>query len=88
MTGLTDALGFLVEKLATSRSGSLAYIRPQPGSFETAGVREKLPNSKEVLQATQELIDHILRFSTSFESVSARISSRESEIVRRYYLVC
>jgi hypothetical protein len=24
-------------------SGSLAYIRPHPGSFEVAGVREKLP---------------------------------------------
>jgi hypothetical protein len=36
-------------------------------------------HSEEVLQATQELIDHILSFSTSFESVNARISSRESE---------
>jgi hypothetical protein len=46
------------------------------------------PHSEEVLQATQELIDHILRFSTSFEDVSARISSRESERARCYCLVC
>jgi hypothetical protein len=46
------------------------------------------PQSEEVLQATQELINHILRFSTSFESVSARISSRESERARRRCLVC
>jgi hypothetical protein len=42
MTGLTDALGFLAEKQATVRSGSLAYIRPHLGLFEAAGVREKL----------------------------------------------
>jgi hypothetical protein len=42
MTGLTDALGFLAEKKATGRSGSLAYIRSHLRSFETAGVREKL----------------------------------------------
>jgi hypothetical protein len=46
------------------------------------------PHSEEVIQATQELIDHILGFSTSFESVSARISSRESERARRCCLVC
>jgi hypothetical protein len=45
-------------------------------------------HSKEVPHATQELIDHILRFSTSFESVSARISSRESERARCCCLVC
>jgi hypothetical protein len=40
--GLTDVVGFLAEKQATGRSGSLAYIRPHPGSFEATGVREKL----------------------------------------------
>jgi hypothetical protein len=45
------------------------------------------PHSEEVHQASQELNDHILRFSTNFESVSARINSRESERARRCYLV-
>jgi hypothetical protein len=43
MTGLTDALSFLAEKQVTVRGGSLAYIKPHLGSFETAGVHEKLP---------------------------------------------
>jgi hypothetical protein len=60
-TGLTDALGFLTEKLGTARSGSLAYIKSHPESFGAAGVREKQLNSEEVLQATQVLIDHIHR---------------------------
>jgi hypothetical protein len=64
-------------------SCSLAYIRPHPRSFEVAGVCEKPLTSEEVLQAIEEHIDHILRFSTSFESVSARIISRESERARR-----
>jgi hypothetical protein len=42
VTGLTDVLDFSVEKQATARSGSLAYIRSHPGSFEIAGVCEKL----------------------------------------------
>jgi hypothetical protein len=41
-TGLTGALCFLGKKHVTDRSGSLAYIRPHPWSFEAAGVREKL----------------------------------------------
>jgi hypothetical protein len=41
-TGLTDALGFLTEKLGTARSGSLAYIKSHPESFEVAGVYKKL----------------------------------------------
>jgi hypothetical protein len=41
-TGLTDASGFLTEKLAMVRSGSLLYIRSQPELFEAAGVLEKL----------------------------------------------
>jgi hypothetical protein len=40
-------------------SGSLAYIRPHPGSFETARVCEKQLDSEEVLQATQVLFDYI-----------------------------
>jgi hypothetical protein len=41
VTGLTDSYDrfnrrfkLLVEKQVTARSGSLAYIRPHPGSFE------------------------------------------------------
>jgi hypothetical protein len=71
-TGLTDALS-LSKKYATARSGSLAYIRRHPGSFEVARVRVKHPYSKGVLQAIQELIDQILRFSTSFVSESVRL---------------
>jgi hypothetical protein len=44
-------------------------------------------HSQEVLQPTQELIDHIRRFSTSFESVSAMISCRQSERARYCCLV-
>jgi hypothetical protein len=62
------------EKHVTARSGSIACIRPHPGSFEVAGVLRSYPHSEEVLRATQELIDRILRFSTSFESTRARIS--------------
>jgi hypothetical protein len=50
-TGLTHILRFLGKKHATVRSGSLAYIRLHPGSFETAGVRVKHLYSEEVLQA-------------------------------------
>jgi hypothetical protein len=61
MTGLTDALGFLAEKNATARSGSLDYIRPHPGSFEIVRIRVKHPYSREVLQDIKELVDQILR---------------------------
>jgi hypothetical protein len=44
--------------------------------------------SEEVLQAIEEHIDHILRFNTSFESVSATIRSRESKRARCSCLVC
>jgi hypothetical protein len=40
--GLTNTLGFLAEKLATVRSGFLSYARHHSGSFEIAGVHEKL----------------------------------------------
>jgi hypothetical protein len=53
MTGLTDASSFFVEKQITARSGSLAYIRPHPGSFEVAGVCEKLSTLEEVIQVTK-----------------------------------
>jgi hypothetical protein len=46
---------------AAARSGSLAYIRPHPGSFEAAGVCEKQLDFEEVLEATQVLIDHVHR---------------------------
>jgi hypothetical protein len=39
----------LAEKQATARSGSLAYIRPHPGSFETARDCVKHPYFEEVL---------------------------------------
>jgi hypothetical protein len=42
MAGVIDALDFSVENHATVRSGSLACIRPHPGSFDVVGVREKL----------------------------------------------
>jgi hypothetical protein len=41
MTSLTDAINFLAEKQLTARSGSLAYIRLHPETFEAAGVHEK-----------------------------------------------
>jgi hypothetical protein len=88
VTGLNDVLDFLAEKQATARNGSLGYIRPHLGSFEAAGFVGSYPPSKKVLQATQELIDRIFRFSTSFKSVSVRISSRESVRARRCCLVC
>jgi hypothetical protein len=43
VTGLTDALCFSGKKYVTAINGSLAYIRPHPGSFEVVGVHEKLP---------------------------------------------
>jgi hypothetical protein len=48
----------------------------------------RLLYSEEVLQAIEEHIDHMLRFSINFKSVSARISSRESQRARCCYLVC
>jgi hypothetical protein len=42
-TGLTYALCFSGKKPVTAWSGSLAYIRPHPGSFVVTKVREKLP---------------------------------------------
>ena len=57
-----------------ARSGSLAYIRPHPGSFEVAGVRVKHLYSNFFFKPTKELTDHILRFSTRFESESARLT--------------
>jgi hypothetical protein len=54
MTGLTDALCFLAEKQASTRSECLAYIRHHLGSFEVAGVRVKHLYSEEVLQAKQK----------------------------------
>jgi hypothetical protein len=32
-----------------ARSGSLAYIRPHPGSFDVVGVCEKVPHFEQVL---------------------------------------
>ena len=42
-------------------TGSLAYIRSSPGSFELAGVQKKHIDTEEDLQATIVLIDHIQR---------------------------
>jgi hypothetical protein len=56
----------------------LAYIRHHLGSFDIAGVREKLQKLWKFSKPTKELIDQILRFSTSFVRCSARLSSRES----------
>jgi hypothetical protein len=75
MTGLTNALGFLAEKHATARSGSLAYIRPHPGSFESAGVRVKHPYSKEVLQTiSKSSLIKSIGFSIYFVSDSAKLA--------------
>ena len=49
-----------------------------PGHLKLAGVPKSLIHIQEHLQAIQEQIDQILRLSTSFVSVSARISSLES----------
>ena len=49
-----------------------------PGHLKLSGVPRSLMHIQEDLQAIQEQIDHILRLSTSFVSVSARISSLES----------
>jgi hypothetical protein len=49
LTGLNNALNFSRKKHAMARSGSLAYIRPHPGSFEATGVHVKHLYSEEVL---------------------------------------
>ena len=46
-----------------------------PGHFGVAGVLRHHTHTKKHLQAIQVHIDKILRLSTSFVSVSARISS-------------
>jgi len=55
-------------------SESLAYIRPHPRPFEAAGVQKNHTHIEERIQAIQEPIDQILRFSTSFVSESARLA--------------
>ena len=53
---------------------------PHPGHLKLAGVPRHLIHIQEHLQAIQVHIDQFLRLSTSFVSVSARISSlRECE---------
>ena len=48
-----------------------------PGYLKLAGVPRSLIHIQEHLQAIQEQIDQTFRLSTSFVSVSARISSLE-----------
>jgi hypothetical protein len=39
------------------------------------------PHSQEILQATQKFINHILRFSISFKTVSVRINSMRVSVI-------
>ena len=51
---------------------------PHPGHLMLAGVPRSLIHIQEHLQAIQVQIDQILKLSTNFVSVSARINSLES----------
>ena len=51
---------------------------PHPGHLKLVGVPRSLIHIQKHLQAIQVQIDQILRLSTNFVSVSARISSLES----------
>ena len=53
-----------------------------PGHLKLAGVPRNLIHIQEHLQAIQVHIDQILRLSTNFVSVSARISFLESVSAR------
>ena len=53
-----------------------------PGHLKFAGVPRSLIHIQEHIQTIQKQIDQILRLSTNFVSVSARISSLESVRVR------
>ena len=57
-----------------------------PGHLKLAGVPRNLIHIQEHLQAIQVHIDQILRLSTSFVCVSARISSLESVKARCCHL--
>ena len=59
--------------------GLEAYIYGTSGHLKIAGDLRHLKHIEEHLQAIQVHSDQILRLSTSFVSVSARISSCESE---------
>ena len=64
--------------LQTASSSLRPIYMPSPGHSKLARVPRSLIHIQEHLQAIQVQIDHILKLSTSFVSVSARISSLES----------
>ena len=76
--GLTDAFAEKGQRLVTATLSWRAIYTPHPGHLKFAGVPRSLIYIQEHLQDIQEQIDQILRLSTSFVSVSARISYLES----------
>ena len=50
------------------------YKRLTPAIFMLLEFREATPTLEKFSKSTKELLDQILRFSTSFESVSARLA--------------
>ena len=86
VTGRTDAPAPEVpmhtqkigKQLVTALLSWWPIYMSSPGHFEFAGVPRHHTHIQEHLQAIQEQIDQILRLSTSFVSVSVRISSLES----------
>jgi len=70
------------KRLVTALLSWWPIYTPHLGHLKLAGVSRSLVHIQEHLQAIQVQIDQILRLSTSFVSVSARISSLESVIAR------
>jgi len=66
------------KRLVTALLSWWPIYTPHPGHLKLAGVSRSLIHIQEHLQAIQVQIDQILRLSTSFVSVSSRISSLES----------
>ena len=66
------------QQLQTASSTWWPIYMPFHSHFGVAGVQRDPIHIEEHLQATQVLSDQILRLSTSFVSVSTRISSLES----------
>ena len=52
----------------------VGYIKVLPGIFELLESKEIIPTLGKFSKPTKELLDQILRFSISFESVSARLA--------------
>ena len=66
------------QRLVTALLSWWPIYTPHPDHLKLAGVPRSLIHIQEHLQAIQVQIDQILGLSTSFVSVSARISSLES----------